>query len=670
MRRRLTALTLLGLLLAVAGPAQAAPPTLYVSVTVAPATTLVGSVAVVSGTVSSHKASLPLLLQRLVSKRWTTIGHGRTTAGGRYAINVRSPKKTATWALRVTRTASLSGSAAVHLRVVKTAFRVRAKAPAGVASGVPVVVTGSVAPKATGSVVLQGLQGSAWHDLVSAKLAKASTFRLTKSLPTGAHRLRVLKSFSTTVANGLSSTITVTVAAPVPPPSAPPGTTPPALAVTTTALPAATQGRTYTTTLAASGGSPPYTWGVQGPLPAGVTLSAAGGLAGFPTATGSSAVTLVVVDAAGASASRTLVLTVGASPDAGRTLRAWGANQYGALGNGTTMNSGTPAQVGTLTGVVATSGSSGTGYGLRDDGTVWAWGYDLFGQLGDGGTTDSLVPVQVPGLSGITDLSATLFGGLALRYDGTVWAWGDGFQGQLGNGTTPTISTVVQVHGITDAVAIAGGGASGYALLSNGTLWAWGEGADGQLGNGKGTLSATPVQVSLPSGITAIAAGGFNAYAVESNGTVWAWGDNQYGQLGDGDGTTTVVLSPVHVSGLTGVKAIAGNLNSAYALLTNGTVWSWGSNSDYQLGDGTTSTQSLVPVQVQGMTDVQAISAGSMTGFARHPDGTVSGWGHDMEGELGDGGTTNSNVPVTVTGLSGAIALGGGTVALVEYAVV
>jgi alpha-tubulin suppressor-like RCC1 family protein len=662
-RRWLTAVTLVGSMLAVAGPAQAAAKaTLHVSVAVTPATAKVGSVAVVSGTVSSHKAAIPLVLQRLVSKHWTTIAHAKTTAGGRYAIKLRAPKKAATWVLRVTRTAAKpTNSAAVHLRAVKNSFAVRASAPHSVASGVPLVVTGSVAPKASGSVWLQRLQGSTWHNLVTVKLTKTSTFRLSKVLPSGAYRLRMFKAFSTTVAEGHSTTLAVTVAAPAPPPAA--------LAVATTALPTGTMGRPYTTTLAASGGRAPYTWGLQGSLPAGLSLSAAGVLAGFPSATSSAAVTVVVADTTGASASRTLVLTVGASPAAGRTIRAWGYNASGELGNGSTTDSNTPVQVGLLTGVVAVAASGGAAYGLRDDGTVWAWGANTFRQLGDGTTTDSSVPVQVIGVSGITALASTNASGIARRYDGTVWTWGAGAQGQLGNGTTAATSSVVQVTGLTGAVAVAGGWATGYALRSDGTVWAWGEGGGGELGDGKGTSTSTPVQVSSLSGITAIAAGGDAGYALRSDGTVWAWGHNDQGQLGDN--STTPRLSPVQVSGLSGVKAIAGNLWNGYALLTNGTVSAWGKNDLGQLGDGSTSGRSIVPVQVQGLTGVAAISAGVDDGYALHPDGTVSAWGSNVQGQLGNGSAVaNSNVPVLVSGLSGVVSLGCGVLTYAAYAVV
>ena len=147
---------------------------------------------------------------------------------------------------------------------------------------------------------------------------------------------------------------------------------------------------------------------------------------------------------------------------------------------------------------------------------------------------------------------------------------------------------------------------------SDGTVWAWGVGTVGQLGNGGTANSPVPVQVSGLTGVTAIS----GSYALRSDGTVWAWGSNTQGQLGNGTtGNNSTV--PVKVSGLTGVTAIAGVLDggSGYALRSDGTVWAWGPNFFGELGNGTT-TQSTVPVKVSGLTGVAAIAGGDGTGYA------------------------------------------------------
>ncbi|MBF0487187.1 MAG: hypothetical protein HQK98_03415, partial [Nitrospirae bacterium] len=157
--------------------------------------------------------------------------------------------------------------------------------------------------------------------------------------------------------------------------------------------------------------------------------------------------------------------------------------------------------------------------------------------------------------------------------------------------------------------------------------------------------SNTPVQVSGLTGVTAVAGGFEHTIALTGDGTVWAWGYNGYGQLGDG--TNTNSNTPVQVSGLTGVTAVAGGAVHSVALRSDGTVWAWGLNQYGQLGNGT-NTNSNTPVQVSGLTGVTAVAAGFEHSVALKSDGTVWAWGYNGYGQLGNGTNTNSNTPVQV----------------------
>ncbi|MBI2472804.1 MAG: IPT/TIG domain-containing protein [Planctomycetes bacterium] len=328
------------------------------------------------------------------------------------------------------------------------------------------------------------------------------------------------------------------------------------------------------------------------------------------------------------------------------TVWAWGGNDYGQLGDGTTTDKSTPVQVSGLSSVTAISaGKRYYSLALKSDGTVWAWGDNSIGQLGDGTTTKRITPVQVSSLSGVTAIVAGLYHSLALKSDGTVWAWGWNNYGQLGDGGTNwSSSTPIQVSGISGVIAISGRRDHSLALKSDGTVWVWGWNEDGQLGDGTTTNRSTPVQVSSISSIAAIAGGDSHSLALKSDGTVWAWGNNSNGILGDG--TTTNRNTPVQVSGLSGVTAITSGGGNNLALKSDGTVCAWGLNGGGQLGDGTTTNRST-PVQVNDLNRVTAIACGGHS-LALKADGTLWAWGYNDYGQLGDGTTTNRTTPIQI----------------------
>ena len=311
----------------------------------------------------------------------------------------------------------------------------------------------------------------------------------------------------------------------------------------------------------------------------------------------------------------------------------------------------TPTQVSGLSDITAIASGWSHKIALRSDGTVWTWGDNYYGQLGDGTNTDRTTPVQVSGLSGVT---AIVGGGdhtIALKSDGTVWTWGWNSNGQLGDGTNTDRTTPVQVNGLSGVTAIASGYKHTIALKSGGTVWAWGTNGWGELGNGTYTERKIPIQVNGLSSVIAIAGGFSYTIALKSDGTVWTWGLNNFGQLGD-ETTTIMRATPIQVSGISDVTAIAGGYAHTIALKSDGTVWAWGYNYYGQLGDGTNTKMSTTPVQVSGLSDVIAIAGGYAHTIALKSDGTVWAWGQNDSGQLGDGTSTNRTTPVQVSGIN------------------
>jgi alpha-tubulin suppressor-like RCC1 family protein len=339
---------------------------------------------------------------------------------------------------------------------------------------------------------------------------------------------------------------------------------------------------------------------------------------------------------------------------------AWGENEDGQLGNGTTGGeSFVPVEVSEVSGVTALSAGEFHSLALLESGNVMAWGSNREGQLGDGTFTNGDVPMAVSGLSGkgIAAISAGGEFSLAFGKEGvtrTVYAWGANESGQLGDkkNTNSDVPVVTKGLGARTSSAIAAGYEFSLALQKEGTVMSWGENEAGQLGDGTDEgESYVPVAVSKLSNVAAVSAGEFDSLALLSNGTVMSWGENDYGQLGDGSFANSEV--PVAVNGLSGVTAIAAGGEFNLALLSNGTVKAWGLNESGQLGNGTF-TNSDVPVTVSELSSVTAIAAGGEHSLALLSNGTVMAWGDNEQGQLGDDEEEGeeSDVPVAVSGLS------------------
>lgn len=129
------------------------------------------------------------------------------------------------------------------------------------------------------------------------------------------------------------------------------------------------------------------------------------------------------------------------------TIWAWGDNQYGQLGDNTTISQGsnTAVQVIGLTNVISIAGGQRHSIALKDDGTVWTWGWNGMGQLGNNTLIDELTPIQVPGLDSVIEISAGAHHSMAKRSDSTIWVWGNNGLGQLGNDTALNTTVPVQM---------------------------------------------------------------------------------------------------------------------------------------------------------------------------------------------------------------------------------
>ena len=322
-------------------------------------------------------------------------------------------------------------------------------------------------------------------------------------------------------------------------------------------------------------------------------------------------------------------------------LLAWGNNQYGQLGNGTTNNACLPLTV--ASNVV--TGTSGQYHSLfvTTNGILWAMGWNNCGQLGNGKTNDAHTPVSVA--SNVVAVAAGYTHSLFVKTDGTLWAMGWNAYGQLGNGTTNDADTPVSVA--SNVVAIAAGWMHSLFVTSDGTLWAMGSDGWGQLGNGTSSGNYTsPVRVT--SNVVAVVAQSVDSLFVKTDGTLWVVGDNSYAELGNG--TFNSSSAPFNVA--SNVVAVASGEHHTDFTRTDGSLWAVGLNRYGQLGNGINGTYSYATTPITVASNVLMVAAGEEHSQFVKTDGTFWTMGWNLYGQLGNGTTGNSNLPICILHLS------------------
>ena len=302
------------------------------------------------------------------------------------------------------------------------------------------------------------------------------------------------------------------------------------------------------------------------------------------------------------------------------------------------------------------------------DGSVQCWGNNVNGQLGNGNSTQSLFPMEVKGLRGAKAISTGYYHTCVVLDNGSVSCWGSNQSGQLGRGTTTGISVFDGSSVVSNAVSLSAGGFHTCAVLADGTVKCWGENSNGQLGDGTLVNSTVPVSVADIRDAVTVSAGTYHTCAVLRTGGVQCWGSNDTGQLGYGR-VGGDLSKPVTVSGIIDATALATGRNHSCAITGTGVVQCWGSDIFGQLGNGTpaaidvitaittTTTIASSPVVVQGILKAKTIEAGANHTCAITGMGAMQCWGANKYGQLGNGGSTDSPIPVTMNEVSNVLAV-------------
>lgn len=358
------------------------------------------------------------------------------------------------------------------------------------------------------------------------------------------------------------------------------------------------------------------------------------------------------------------------------TVRCWGLNSNGQLGNGTLVNSLTPVTPTSLAGVsqvaagdaftcaVTTAGAGGK---------VKCWGLNANGQIGNGTLTRKPVPTQVTtaGTTALVGVSQIATGAnfacavISAGVNGTVRCWGANNVGQLGDNSTTqrTRPVTVKINATTalkGVTSIAAGGGSACARMAAGTVYCWGLGTSGQLGNNTTVSSKVAVPVTGLTGATHVAVGANFACARSSTGAVRCWGNNANGQLGDNTITNRkvpVVVKSSATATLTGATNVVAGAAHVCVIRGTGTaarVWCWGANANGQLGIGSTTGKRVATLVPSSTTfGAKALGLGAAHSLAVVP-GTLrapsdlAAWGRNANGQLGIAGGTRTT-PAIVT---------------------
>ncbi len=356
---------------------------------------------------------------------------------------------------------------------------------------------------------------------------------------------------------------------------------------------------------------------------------------------------------------RNVMLALGGSfvyaRDTEGVLRVWGDNQFGQLGKGSARQNLKVAEfksknealdISQLRDVVTASDYS---FMWMEDGSVWGVGNNSYLPLTvRSGTYTTHVATKLPEAPAAF---ATGFGHvLMLTENGEVYAWGRNSEYQVGNGKRKHAQEPYKLS-LTNIVQVAAGGKFSLALDAEGQLWGWGDNEHFQLSPDKTTRIQAPIRIDTGDiDIAWVDACGGSVVLLDTAGTLWTWGRNDFHQLGY-DTKLKPTKTPQAVPLPLPVTYVAAYSSQTYAILEDGSLWSWGNNSYGQLGQGFRSSASdgVLPAQVWDK-DVVHVQGGSLFCIAMLKDGTLLSAGISKFGQQGEG-TSQSKYTLAPNGM-------------------
>ena len=379
--------------------------------------------------------------------------------------------------------------------------------------------------------------------------------------------------------------------------------------------------------------------------------------------------------------------------DSNGKLYSWGGNYDGELGNGTTTNSSMPICISDIEGsplkgknIVDVYCDDTTIISKDNDGKLYSWGDNNWGKLGNGTTDNRSMPICISNIENsplkgrnVVDVYISAYNVMARDSAGKLYTWGDNNNGELGNGTTNESSMPICISEIEGSplkgkniveIYIDG---SVIAKDSSGKLYSWGYNSCGQLGNGTKDDSSMPICISEVEGSPLKGKNIVDIYideyassviAKDSSGKLYTWGNNYYGQLGNG--TTTNSSMPICISEVEGSPLKEKNIveiyryeyvDSVIARDSAGKLYTWGDNNHGELGNGTTTNSSMPvcisdiensPLNGKNIVDIYIERIDYLTVSIKDSNGKIYAWGSNKYGQVGDGTKINSSFPICI----------------------